>query len=73
MKLPDLPEMIHNFAAAASLWAACGFPVVDWDTLALRKLRCDTCPEWSGFTCRKCGCTRLKIWLQTEKCPLKKW
>lgn len=70
---PTLAELILNGAQAAWRWAASGFTVVDNHTLSLRRMTCEACEHWTGLTCRKCGCTRLKVWLATEKCPAGKW
>ena len=42
---------------------------------------CESCPHWDGAAraglgkCNapNCGCTKLKRWLATETCPLRKW
>lgn len=51
------------------------------DVRRQRKTICDACPYWNAKgnlglgECRApgCGCTRAKVWLASETCPLKKW
>ena len=59
-------------------WRAAGFPVVTDAEFRARKAACDACPKLTptalGPTCGVCGCsTRLKPWLRTEKCKLRRW
>ena len=54
-------------------WAEAGFAVVTREEFDGRRINCDACDQWTGVTCRACGCTRLKLWLATERCPLRKW
>ena len=85
VSLPSLPELGRNFLAATAAWAKAGFPLrtsaKTAEILTICKGSEDglqpACPEWLGDAliprCRKCGCTALKPWLATEKCPLGKW
>jgi len=35
---------------------------------------CKTCPEWTGKSCKVCGCfVNLKVRIPEEKCPIGKW
>lgn len=68
-----LAELIANFTKAIVKWMAAGLPVVSKPQFDQRLNTCGTCPEWTGLTCLKCGCTGLKHWLATERCPLGKW
>jgi len=35
---------------------------------------CGGCDQWTGTTCKQCGCfTKLKVKIPEEKCPLGKW
>ncbi len=39
-----------------------------------RLVVCSMCDQWTGTTCKKCGCfTKLKVKIPEEKCPLGKW
>lgn len=78
---PTALELAGNFTEAMTTWAMRGFPVVDEVTYRARSVTCEGCEMWDGVAwlglgkCKApgCGCTRLKRWLSTEKCPLKKW
>ncbi len=83
-KLPEEPsvsELASNFSKAVSTWSAAGFPVVTKATYDARSSICESCDHWDGSArfglgkClhKKCGCTRMKRWLATERCPLGKW
>src|SRR5260370_29940520 len=85
LETPSLPDLASNFLAAIASWVAAGFPLrTEAEAsriLTVCKGSADglqpACPEWLGDAivprCRKCGCTALKPWLATEKCPLQKW
>jgi hypothetical protein len=35
---------------------------------------CKACPEWTGKSCKVCGCfVNLKVRIPEEKCPIGKW
>lgn len=78
---PTLLEMAENFAAAVDRWARSGFRTASPEVYAARSAICNACPHWDGAARRGlgkckapgCGCTGLKRWLETEKCPLGKW
>ena len=78
---PSPVELAANFATAVTKWVEAGFPVVSAEVFRRRSLACDSCEYWDGAarfglgkcTHKKCGCTRMKRWLATEKCPLGKW
>jgi hypothetical protein len=81
----ELPEPrwnnARNLLLALGKWAKAGFPVASQETLKHRARACRACPHWSDEArgglgkCHHhaCGCTRLKWWLQTEKCPDGRW
>lgn len=72
-------QLTSELKAALWEWAKAGFPVADERVIARRRALCVACPEWDGAArlgagkCGKCGCTQFKFWLETEKCPLRKW
>ncbi|SRR5712692_9493585 len=82
---PSLSELALNFLTATARWAKAGFPLrTEAETsqiLTICRGSADglqpACPEWLGDAliprCRRCGCTALKPWLVTEKCPMQKW
>jgi hypothetical protein len=55
--------------------------LVDAEIYAARADACNACEYWDASArlglgkCKhkKCGCTKFKRWLTTEKCPLGKW
>jgi hypothetical protein len=76
---PTIPEMAANFASAIAHWTKAGFPVVPKTEFDRRLAICDACEFWDPVArlgygkCHVCGCTTLKHWLGTSKCPLGKW
>jgi hypothetical protein len=42
---------------------------------ATRRLNiCKGCPEYTGLTCKKCGCVMaVKVYVPEAKCPINKW
>ena len=78
---PTAAELAANFSSALARWSAAGFPVVSREIYADRAAVCARCEFWDAAArfglgkCRhkKCGCTKMKRWLATEKCPLGKW
>ena len=78
-ELPSGFDMMKNFTASALAWAASGFLLVNKVKFDQRMNVCKACPFWeprARFTlgkCEKCGCTKLKQWLVTERCPDGRW
>lgn len=78
---PTLADLASNFATAVQKWAAGGFNTVTKEDYGSRAAVCAVCEFWDGSAraglgkCNApgCGCTRLKRWLATERCPLGKW
>lgn len=74
---PTTLELAANFAGAVGRWSAAGFPVVSAEVCASRADACDGCELWDAKArlglgkCRApgCGCTSLKRWLASERCP----
>jgi len=75
--MPSWTEMLTNFTGSMAGWVRAGFPVVSNDEFTNRLETCMGCENWdrSGAfpRCSKCGCTQLKLWLKTEKCPIAAW
>lgn len=82
----DIPEptnadLASNFAGAMVRWVKAGLPVVTRPEYQARASVCDACPHWDRAarlglgkcSAPGCGCTSLKRWLATEKCPLGRW
>lgn len=72
---------LRNLKTAMKRWQASGFEMTPGRERKIRSAICSMCPHWNGLgnlglgECRApgCGCTRAKVWLATEECPLKKW
>jgi hypothetical protein len=76
---PSVMEMAANFTGAMARWAKAGFATVGGQAYEARFATCKGCDKWDGNAnagmgkCRACGCSVLKLWLKTERCPLSKW
>lgn len=76
---PTVLEMGRRFVRSMTEWASSGFKVVAQGDFYRRLDICEGCSMWNGESafglgrCGKCGCTSVKLYLATEKCPLKKW
>lgn len=78
---PSILELTKNFAGAMAKWILAGFKCVSEEIYKARRAACDSCPLWDGAArggwgkCqhKKCGCTKYKLLLATEKCPDGKW
>lgn len=79
--MPQPGEILLRGMAAFGRWVAAGLPVVGEDEHRARAAACGGCERWDGDArgglghCKHpgCGCTRLKWWLKTERCPAGKW
>lgn len=79
--LPSLSTKYRRLGVALKTWHDAGMPVANRQTRKHRATVCKACPHWLpggnlGLgECRApgCGCTSLKRWLATERCPLAKW
>ncbi len=78
---PTIAEMTRNFADAMLRWVGSGFATVDEVAFTLRLAQCRACPHWDEAAragvgkCNhpKCGCTKAKLWLASERCPIGRW
>lgn len=77
---PHNPFMLAaRFAHAALTWARSGFKVVTEAQLTQRQSICLACKHWNGSkmfgygACDVCGCSGLKLFAATEKCPIGLW
>jgi hypothetical protein len=78
---PSAAELAANFTGALAAWAKAGFKIVERSVYESRHALCQACDWWDAKAwagsgrCRKCGCSRAKLWLTTSKCPLNppKW
>jgi hypothetical protein len=75
---PTPAEMAANAARSGARWMAAGLPIVSRSIYRVRLTLCRACPHWSDGArlglgkCNApgCGCTKLKLRLATERCPL---
>ena len=78
---PTIREMASNAALALARFVKSGLKVVDEDTLMDRISTCRACKEFDESarmgmgkcSAQGCGCTVLKLYMASEKCPLGKW
>jgi hypothetical protein len=76
---PTVSEMAATFAGSVKRWVSNGMGVTNFETYHARLSVCKTCDRWNGEAlfglgrCGKCGCSGLKLYMDTEKCPLSKW
>jgi hypothetical protein len=71
---PSLLTKAASLAAAVVKHAAGGFQQTTPAEFDARLAVCAGCPEFTGNSCRKCGCgLRAKASMRTESCPLAKW
>ena len=81
LKEPSLADMAKSFGAALSEWRAAGYPVADEESARARGAACAACGHWDPAArlglgkCRhqECGCTKLKWFLATSRCPEGRW
>ena len=73
---PTVSQMARNFAHAATVWAKSGFQNVSQEVYQNRLDQCQACGFWNGESafgygkCGKCGCSGLKLFMATTRCPL---
>ncbi len=79
-----LPEKAAAFSQSMKNWALSGFGVLSHEEYTQRLNICrgsvdvPRCEYWRGeskrfVACKKCGCSRLKLFLAGVKCPIGKW
>lgn len=72
---------LFNLKRAMKKWVASGCQLAPSKVRKIRSSICSMCPYWNGDgniglgECKApgCGCTRAKVWLATESCPIGKW
>ena len=80
-KPPTIKQMSKNFAKATAKWIKSGFETVTKSEFDERLEICRSCTFWDEKArlgmgkCNHegCGCSKGKLWLKTEKCPIQKW
>lgn len=78
IKQPD-KSPIENFKESMSRWVDAGLPVISDEEFDRRLSICRSCEFWKEGgnlylgKCEKCGCTKFKLKLATESCPIGNW
>lgn len=73
---PTLAEKLRTVAAAMKNWIRQRAPIASAEVILERQSICESCELFGGVrsvgfvSCGRCGCTGLKVYLATEKCPL---
>lgn len=78
---PSFLTKLAHAKAALTRWNAAGRPMASRKVRAERLAICQACDHynptgnWLLGECRHpgCGCTRLKLMLASERCPIGKW
>jgi len=78
---PTVQQMVQNLGVAIVNWSKNGFGTVPKEEYEKRMSICQDCEFWQANAraglgkCNhsQCGCTKIKQWLPTEKCPINKW
>jgi hypothetical protein len=76
---PTLVELARNFGGSVRRWVSAGFPVAKAVEFDERLKVCQMCESWDATgnvgagKCKVCKCTKIKLWMATEKCPKGKW
>jgi hypothetical protein len=69
---PPIAIQASNLFRSAIGWARSGFKLAPKAVRAERQAICDLCEKWDKVQrrCRACGCTSLKPWAASSRCPL---
>ena len=82
---PNWTTLAVQFGASLLSWISHGAPLTTWSEFKGRYVQCTgdatlpRCEKFSHFAgtgiakCGSCGCSSLKLWMKSEKCPLNKW
>jgi len=69
---PEKRDLV--WAAKGAVKAAKALVLEETEQSKARLAICGGCDQWTGTTCKMCGCfTKLKVKIPEEKCPLGKW
>lgn len=77
-----LPVAVTRFTSlieALRYWRERGYPIASQEEIDKRFEVCKGCEKWDQTKffgigkCNTCGCSSIKQWLGTSKCPLNKW
>jgi len=76
---PTLLEKMSHLAQALYKSAKSGFATVPAEEFESRRAVCGSCNFFGGtngllkIACKKCGCSGIKLAVNTETCPAGKW
>jgi len=76
---PTLAQRLVKFSQAMAQWGKAGFPLATPEVVEQRKSTCEVCYYYSGSSsllkigCKKCGCSGVALYLETQKCPDNRW
>lgn len=71
--MPSVGQMATNLFRSVKAFAKSGGKLASKEVRTERKAICVACEHWTGFQCRKCGCTGLKLYAAAMECPIGKW
>lgn len=73
---PTVKDRLGMFMRAIVEWVGTGAKVTTHEQFEERLAQCKACQYYNGsssittIACRKCGCSKLKLFLASEQCPL---
>jgi len=78
---PTIIQMGQNLTKSTVNWVKSGLPLVTKEIYKQRLKICKNCQYWlpnarlgmGKCNHSKCGCTKIKLKLATESCPIKLW
>jgi hypothetical protein len=82
---PNWLTLAAQFGTSLARWIMAGAPLVTWEGFKARYVQCTgdeehaRCPYLTKFAsfgipkCGGCGCSTVKLFLETERCPKGRW
>lgn len=73
---PTLWQKTRGLFREMIRWKQSGFRITHWRVFLARSKACKGCPfsvPGIVYTCGRCGCTRAKLWLESARCPERRW
>jgi len=73
-KVPEAVQRDANWLATGAVKAVKALTLPETDESKARLAICESCDQWTGKSCKICGCfVKLKVKIPEEKCPAGKW
>jgi hypothetical protein len=73
-KPPEPTPRDLNWLASGAAKAVKAITLPETDESKARLAICESCDQWTGKSCKICGCfVKLKVKIPEEKCPAGKW